>query len=248
MKKMILVLSMVVVILVATAGIAFAGNVEGTAGVAGNWVGGESIHSGYATSTNACKVCHDVHGNANWKLFMANDVASGCQSCHVDGGGGLPVYTNMTGVAHRVDGAAMTVPDSGGAVAFPDGLGCLNCHDAAPHGAGSVAGAYALTKQANHDDFCLKCHTQNDGRVAAGTRASNNTHVMVAKGAAYTDFGATTAAHVDDGATSATCISCHTSKLDFPHTGNFKLLTTGSAVAALDVECRLCHQGVGVNY
>jgi predicted CXXCH cytochrome family protein len=246
---MILVALLAVAMLASMAGVAYAGNTEGTTGVS-QWVGGDTVHSGYATTTNACKVCHDIHGNANYKLFIANDVATGCSTCHISVTAAPTVYTETD--VHRIN-VATTIPD--GSTDTPlaltgdaDELECLDCHNAAPHGAGAGTG-YALITESDNNSFCIRCHDENDGRVTAGVRASNNTHVMIADGGAYTEFGATVADDCDAGATSANCVNCHVDNVDFPHSGEYKLLTTGSAALALDAECRLCHGAtVGVEY
>lgn len=259
MKRILFVAVLVVAMVAAMTGVAFAGSTMGVAGIS-QWVAGDTVHSGYATTTNACKVCHDVHGNANYKLFIDNNVSNGCSTCHVIATAAPNVYTGATD-AHVLNVAAVVIPDStnaAGMLGTDNVLGCLDCHDAAPHGAGHTAAIYALTKDvtagATAEDFCLRCHDNNDGRLTAGVRADNTTHVMAPLAAVYTEFGAATTTHADAGATSATCRSCHVEPLaagggDFPHSGVYKLLTAGSAAQALDAECRLCHgTTVGVAY
>lgn len=258
MKKMILVAVMVVSLVVATSGIAYAGNTEGVTGVS-QWVGpfstpsqvtSDTVHSGYSTTTNACKVCHDIHGNSNYKLFIENDVATGCSTCHIAVTAAPTVYSDTD--VHRIN-TVTTIPD--GSVDAPlaltgevDELECLDCHNAAPHGANAGTG-YALVTESDNNDFCIRCHDENDGRVTEGVRASASTHVMIADGGAYTEFGATVADDCDADATSANCVNCHVDTTDFPHSGVYKLLTTGSAAQALDAECLLCHGAtVGVDY
>ncbi len=255
MKRMILVTVLALAMLAAMSGVAFAGNTEGVAGVS-QWVITDTVHSGYASTTNACKVCHDVHGNANYKLFIANDVSTGCSTCHVAVTAAPNVYTAALD-AHVIGGALATMPDSSntaGMLGTDAILGCLDCHDAAPHGAGHAGAFYALTKASTAGttsvDFCLRCHDENDGRVdGAGAIEDANTHVMVAVGGSYVRNGDITATHADGGVTSANCVNCHVDVTDFPHSGVYKLLTAGSAAQALDAECRLCHGAtVGVSY
>jgi len=249
MKRMILITVLAVAMLAAMTGVAFAGNTIGVAGVS-QWVVGDTVHSGYASTTNACKVCHDVHGNANYKLFIENDVTTGCNTCHVSVTAAPTVYSGAID-AHVIGGALATLPDStnaAGMLGSDNLLGCLDCHNAAPHGANAGTG-YALVQEDDNNDFCLRCHDENDGRLTLGLIADANTHVMVLEGDSYIRNGDITADHADADVTSANCINCHVDVTDFPHSGVYKLLTAGSAAQALDVECALCHgDTVGVTY
>ncbi|MDO8847561.1 MAG: cytochrome c3 family protein [Coriobacteriia bacterium] len=249
MKRMILVAVLALAMLATMSGVAFAGNTEGVAGIS-QWDGVDTVHSGYAATTNACKVCHDVHGNANYKLFIDNNVSTGCSTCHVTLTAAPNVYTGATD-AHVIGGALATLPDSSntaGMLGADAVLGCLDCHNAAPHGAGAGTG-YALVTEDDDNDFCLRCHDENDGRLTLGVIADTNTHVMVAVGDSYIRNGDITADDADAGVTSENCINCHVDVTDFPHSGEYKLLTAGSAADALDAECRLCHGAtVGVSY
>lgn len=257
MKKTILVLALTVAMLAAMSGIAYAGNTEGT--FDSTIAGGAKIHSGYAAGNNDCKACHDVHGNTNYKLFIANSTSAGCTLCHITTTVGTAVYGSDPDV-HRI-AVDTTTPDTAADELDRSGsasqLDCMDCHDAAPHGVGYTAGTdYPLTKgfaiATESVEFCLQCHDENDGRVPAGTtRTDLGTHVMIAQGGAYTENGATNAVHANALSTSALCTSCHTngSKTDFPHTGNFKLLDDAAGADLLDVTCLRCHSaGVGVTY
>lgn len=264
MKKTIMIVALAMVMLFAFSSIAFAAltdsldTVEGVAGLTQSPT--DSAHGGYAQSTNSCKLCHDVHQNANGHLFLAATTSAGCYVCHVSGVGSVnSVYTG-TAVAHDITDGVLTIPDSGATYATDestgvDGLTCMGCHDAAPHGKGFAAGGYALTKQANHVAFCVKCHKANDGRVVGGL-VEQPTHVMALVGTTYVDKGSASGiGAADSGATSADCINCHTNGgtasvlgTDFPHTGTFKLLMTGATAQGLAPECLACHSGVGSAY
>lgn len=278
MKKMLLIVVLAMVMILAYASVAVADSPtdEGVAGTT-QWNSGESVHSGWDTTTNGCKVCHDVHENSNAYLFVFDNVQTGCVTCHTSGGGGLPVYTGTGGLdatdgGHSLTAGDVDVPDSDGINPSPaPGIGpgddviavfnCLTCHDAAPHGAGqgtlSSTGIVPLvtTNGTTQTDFCVRCHDPNDGRPVAGVKTTP-THVMVAKGDAYTGEAGTTAAHADDAADAKECKNCHINAAaiggdsgDYPHTGNWKLLKTGAAALNLDTECLLCHGAtVGVMY
>lgn len=256
MKKMLIVAVMVVAIFAAMSGVAFAHTTEGVNGAA-QFVAadGGMVHGSYATTTNACKVCHDVHGNTSYKLFLAASASEGCAVCHVAVTAATTVYTGAYD-AHVIDADSTlaALPDSSSTVGMLGSdalLGCMDCHDAAPHGMGAGTMIALSTEATSRTDFCLGCHDENDGRLTGGVRADDNTHVMAGLGVAYTEFGATTTTHADAGATSATCENCHTNGTadDFPHSGNYKLLIDGAAAQALDVSCMACHgAGVGVAY
>lgn len=263
MKKTIIVLSLAFVMVFAFAAHAMAATcqphqtAEGVTFLddASNWVSTENVHGGYADTTNSCKVCHDVHENANAHLFITTVVSDGCVLCHTDGGGGTAVYTGTS--AHDLLNADEIIPDVGGTNGFDDdtvidALSCIDCHDAAPHGAGesTASGHYTLTTADDPVDFCVACHAANDGRVSGGD-VGQPTHVMAAVGTSYNDFAGTPGiGAADSGATSADCVNCHTngSADDFPHSGNYKLLADGAGQYALADVCLGCHSGVGTDY
>lgn len=249
MKKTVFVLVLAMVMILAMGSVAHAATIEGINGIS-EWVTSDSIHQGYASSVNACKVCHDVHENPNAKLFITDNMNDGCGLCHTGGTTGVQVYTGT----ERHTRGAMLIPDSGGTNGPADdltanissgGLICIDCHDAAPHGAGAPDPFIVAlsTESTSMTDFCLKCHEVNDGRLVGGQRTDKLTHVMAGLGATYTEFGSTTTSHADVGANSSTCANCHTNgtQTDFPHSGNYKLLVDGSTAKGLDVECRMCH-------
>lgn len=251
MKKMIIVTILALAMLFSMAASAYAtGAGEGTFATAVELGDVANVHGTYAATTNACKVCHDVHGNANAKLFIAAVASDGCILCHDALGLGAAVYQGVGTTAHLADETITIIPDGTGGV-FDGNLGCMDCHSAAPHGAFEGTYGKLSTVDGTETDFCASCHLPNDGRVAG----VNPTHIMVAQ-------DLVTYTHALTGATSATCASCHTNfdgtdNADYPHEGNYKLLNQNvSSGTDLDDSCRPCHvdstlnaeAGVGYDY
>lgn len=254
MKKTMIVVVLAVAMLATMSGIAYAGYATPDPNVDEQW----AAHSGFAATTNYCKQCHDVHGGVmntdNTPLWRYGTVTDVCYYCHVGGAAmsGDQVYGDTTFEAEHTIGAT-NVPDA--AVAGPthaglgsdDKLGCFDCHDAAPHGAGATSsgwgsgGALITTTKSFGTAYCGGCHDLNDGG-ALGGGGSDTTHPIVSS---VTD--ATVAFGASQG-----CISCHDSTLanGFPHQTNgyamlqdTALLTGG--IYPLDDICMTCHPNVG---
>jgi len=107
-------------------------------------------HGGYTTGTNACGMCHTVHGSTGApKLLPGDTIKDTCQTCH-DGTGGRGVYgmiaargvavggghsletTGLVPGGNATDGSSATMAFSG-----PDStLTCSDCHS--PHASDCV--------------------------------------------------------------------------------------------------------------
>lgn len=101
-------------------------------------------HGGYATTTNKCAVCHQVHtAPAGGHLLLAGATVKGtCETCH-DGTGGAGVYGVVAArlgpgavkSAHSIDTTGAIPggdPSTGATFTAPFVLGCADCHS--PHG------------------------------------------------------------------------------------------------------------------
>lgn len=178
-------------------GVAFAGGYVPTT----SWSG--SPHGGYSAATNKCKVCHAVHeggdsnetgDNSTYKLLRyrngQQNVLGACRYCHdASGISDKKVYTETatdanTQSEHRI--GATVIPDStnpprGITYGYNENLDCLDCHMAAPHGAGAQNND-ALTGVENVKQwwsggpqlitFCGSCHDDN----AITDSYNTNTH------------------------------------------------------------------------
>ncbi len=236
MKKLLIIAAIVVAIVAMTGTVAMAG--QGSSGY--NTVVGAtvSIHGSYADTGNECEVCHAVHGaTGTYKLLRNNSAASACNACHVGASAltAAKVYTFTSGVlAEHVIGAS-SVPDNGNGTSVSS-LACMDCHDAAPHGAGANASgklstaAYTGSEQA----FCAGCHEANN----AGT----DTHVFDSSADNVRAFAA-----------SGDCNDCHNDTAGFPHeTQTLRFRAGTTSTDGVDAICLDCHDngtsGVGRTY
>ncbi len=216
-----------------------------------------SIHGGYAATSTYCKSCHDVHGGTvdhanDAYLFRWATATDGCVACH-DGASTLTTHKVYltAGVQlseHTISAATTVIPDStadaGLMLDGVAGLGCADCHNAAPHGMGEgtlfVDGALIkATSGATVTEFCgTNCHNLND-RVGETT-----THPMgAAEAVAYAE------------APAASCISCHNDLVadGFPHESvNYAFLGTDAGTTDnvyQDGVCTAsCHPNVGSTF
>lgn len=267
MKKTIFIVLVVIAMLAMGATSAFAAGYKVDTGWSVGADGDPATlrHSGYATTTNACKACHDVHGagtitalgaptatpSANLKLYRWDTSSDGCNACHLGTSAlsAVQVYTVATALttAEHTLGVGV-IPDSAADAGLAlDGvnttvLDCFDCHDAAPHGAGSTADLIKadLTTVAGVNAYCgTRCHDLNDGDVTSHSLKPapvDGVHAFV----------------VAD-----SCYKCHTSagSAGFPHQDVDDYAFLGSATladSALDAKCVSCHisggSGVGLTY
>lgn len=219
-----------------------------------------AAHDGFGASTNFCKQCHDVHGGVladdNTPLFRYGVVADSCAYCHVGGGAmsGAQVYTVATFEAEHTIGE-LAIPDRNTADGLGSDakLGCIDCHMAAPHGAGTASswgtsGALITSAYNDPNDYCgALCHDMNDEGALGGTGA-DATHPIVAT---VTDSTVANAATVS-------CLNCHDATTvatvsEFPHrSGGWAFLQNtaldadaSAATQPLDGVCMTCHPNVG---
>lgn len=248
MKKILFICIIVVAIMAISATSAFAYKVDTI-----NY--NNARHSGYATTTNACKACHDVHGGSTnlgtgvaSMLYRWDTASAGCTACHQ---GAAPLTTTVVyglvgAVAEHTIGAAAVLDstdDTGISTTAPATLDCFDCHNAAPHGAGAGypgATGTSLITEATVNAFCLRCHDKNDDVATS--------HPVGALGT----FDSTTS-----WASSTNCTSCHTSAAGdgFPHqdAADYAFLgVAGVTEIAQDAKCITCHisgaAGVGLTY
>ncbi len=116
---------------------------------------GKGPHGLYATGSQRCEICHEIHDAGGAKLLPAATVTSSCNMCH-DGTGGKGVYgaiqartgvdPQVTGGGHAIDTTSV-VPggdsSTGGSATMAFGgpggtLGCDDCHS--PHDSQTVTG------------------------------------------------------------------------------------------------------------
>lgn len=223
-------------------------------------------HGGYATTTNLCSFCHAVHnagidgnGGGAYKLTRSSNgqVLGACYYCHESGGlvtkqpySTASFDSEPVRAEHRL-GIATEVPDSTipttVSIGLDSKLDCVDCHNAAPHGAGETADS-KLFKDAvavgNVTPVCVRCHNKNFVEIFNGA-----SHVMTVSpdgGLAYR--GVTV---VGGGVSSTRCVSCHSNlgKGMFPHissaarflkTAAGDLNASGSS-GSLDAVCMECH-------
>lgn len=148
MKRFVIFMVMVMVLVGAMAGSAFATRYD--SGYAP--FTGVSPHGGYSTATNKCAVCHAVHNPGNISALTAGqksdevardgalngseallraDIANACTYCHITGGfaiktvynESIALYTAPNTNAHTTNGAPMS----------DVGVRCTDCHQV--HGA-----------------------------------------------------------------------------------------------------------------
>lgn len=121
MKKLFLAIAPALVILAATAALAFAAAGDSTYLVPGTTGDGQSPHGGYDTNTRRCSVCHAVHhAKAGGQALLPTSMATGCVYCHIQTftgyikvyAGAMGNYTNASSHAH----------DNAG------GVTCNSCH------------------------------------------------------------------------------------------------------------------------
>ena len=108
---------------------------------------GTTPHSGYASTSNKCKVCHAVHDAASGgQVLLRSTVANACNYCHVGGtistkqpyGNSTTSYTNDYAWNHSSVGYGSIVnTDAKASFSAEESSTCTNCH--------SVHGANAIT-------------------------------------------------------------------------------------------------------
>lgn len=244
-------------------------------------------HNGtYSTATNKCSNCHAVHnagtdyaGTNVYKLLRTADASAAqgaCNFCHITGAAGVPQPYSTASFSgaperarHRVDGTADTIPDS----TVPTGassqlgsdlvLGCLDCHNAAPHGSGNV---WKLTKDEGAGGFtletpvCKRCHDKNYTPNDKDQAFDKQTHPMVDNDNRRVGRATQVAA---TWANTYRCKFCHANAQGigiFPHVSRaarFLMSTAGDLNQAgtggyLDAVCTDCHRwssdGVGITF
>ncbi len=272
MKKAIIFLSVVVAVVIALPALAWAGGWSAAPVPAG------SPHTGYATSTSKCKVCHAVHeaenaaNTLNGEKLLRSTVTGSCDYCHVGGGfaatqvyNSLPAsYTANTGKEHTLSSANTTIPDSGDATGQANpandyvlaGFNCVSCH--AVHGANTILAGVRILKAnpgpstkftvTNQTGFCADCHDNNYATVKDLVGGPDQTSHYM---------GAVTSATLASTA-SDECRSCHsgagtpTPANNFPHRTDgldfLKDAYNGGATNLLDSVCLDCHPNVGSQF
>lgn len=246
-----------------------------------------SPHGNYTTATNKCSFCHAVHNAGTdynglnvWKLTRTNgdnEAMGACKYCHVSGSVSVKLPYNYTGGAaapararHSIDGTATVIPDSTvpGQLGANGYLDCLDCHNAAPHGAGNV---YKLTKDVGASSsmftpICKRCHDKNF--VDENDPWDKQSHPMVEStdGMTRPDRAAAGRQVVGAGWDTRDCKRCHANGGSaglgsFPHISRAARflqssagdLTADGSGGQLDVICLQCHrfgagEGVGLTY
>jgi len=177
---------------------AFRGYLAWTAGQSWSGDNSTSPHSGYATTTNKCAVCHAVHrADAGGTVLTAWDgsmapggdmmATSSCIFCH----GPSATFTDV-----RIQVGNSTSPYA----LSPHGR-CQRCHTPSPHGAG--ASAYPVLAQ-------KLFNTEADGAIAADIASGTNA-------LSASMFDLSDPALMDRGVTMGTgylCTACHDNAAD----------------------------------
>ncbi len=224
MKRMLIVLSLAVVLVVAGASSAYA------------------LHHGYDATSGNCRSCHAVHGATGDHLYnsaasrgaAAGSVYAGqqitldagsiaqdlCEWCHVYGTTYAVYQSGMTSAETPAGKFAMGMHEMG-AASIPDvgdstfdlaknatGLDCIDCHNAMPHAANANAAVAFYVQDAGATQvevvnaMCTRCHEGNNSATHAG-----ETHPLVTASAGYeTDNYGTQVIAFED---SADCLACH---------------------------------------
>lgn len=234
-------------------------------------------HGGYSSTSSICSFCHAVHnagidgnGGGVYKLTRSSNgqVSGACNYCHESGGiaSKQPYSTAAFGAEpvraqHRL-GVATIVPDSTipttVSIGLDSMLDCKDCHNAAPHGAGEVAGT-KLFKDAGYTTsdetaVCVRCHNKNYVQVFNG--GSHAMTTSVDGGLAYRGVKVV----IFDTLSTRKCVGCHGNLGTgmFPHISSASRFLMSAAGdlngmgGSLDAVCLTCHgfsgRQVGVDY
>ena len=269
MKKTMIIMVLTLAMIALSSSVAFAYQTDTYVDDPAAGIGGatNTIHGTYSASSTYCKSCHDVHGGTidhanDAYLFRWSTATAGCVFCHdaVAANTTHTVYTNggasnNTLAEHSIDVGVVVVPDSTddtGITTGGDGvvgLGCADCHTAAPHGAGEgtlfTDGALIkATDGATITAYCgTNCHDKNDMTAPDET----TTHPMAAAESVGYAF-----------VPAAQCTSCHDETLanGFPHDSlNYAFLGADAGTTDNiynDGVCLACHvsgaAGIGQTY
>lgn len=127
-KKIAFVLVLTCLAVVLSAGVAFGDYTDGD-GYAVNAAG--TPHTGYATTTVKCAVCHAVHrGPVGGEVLLRGTVANACEFCHIQANvSSVKVYDSV--VANYTTDTENNHSSVGGISE------CVDCH--AVHGAGAIS-------------------------------------------------------------------------------------------------------------
>jgi len=230
MKKALVVLAIVGLMVIALPAMASASGWDPLTG--------GSPHSGFATTTDQCKMCHAVHeadddaGSLNGVKLLRSDASGACDYCHVQNNFSIKeVYDNDsanyaadTGKEHTLSSGPTTIPDSGDVdggglptgeadpaddYVLTDGLQCTDCHSV--HGAGCIAGSKIL-----------KADPGPSPRFVPGSLATSTTEF---------------------------CADCHTNNyvtdkdVGGDQSSHYMGAVTSATADAASTECRSCHSG-----
>lgn len=262
-KKIAFVLVLTCLAVVLTAGVAFGLAGPGSSGpsdpYAANAAG--TPHTGYATTTVKCAVCHAVHrGPIAGEVLLRGTVANACEFCHIQANvSSIKVYNSII--------ASYTADTEYNHSSVGGNSDCVDCH--AVHGAaaisttiggintkilkantGTVPGGNTLVpatwsfaagtvRAGVVSKYCTQCH--NYWTDQYDDDATDQNHIMKAAGTynnTKTALGVANSTAVAY-APSTFCTSCHDSGADtaannFPHSTNGKrfLMSAVSSIAA----------------
>lgn len=267
MKRVVLVIPLAVVLVFSMATLAYASGYRDPATLAG-----ASPHTGYATTTNLCKVCHAAHGATGPEALLPSSKATACNFCHE---ASSPYSTKevydivdtSVKASHDMGVLLNTTPDTSKTATLSGTFVCSTCHST--HGANTILAGVDILKEnpagdspdsetvTTVDQFCADCHNKNLRESGTETYATT-THWMLAADSTTSWTG------------SQDCNSCHSEPVsdiippiedDYPHEGtSYFFLGTGkdtteiTDLSKLDNKCLLCHRnagdtlGVGLNF
>lgn len=249
-KRIVIALAVMVVFVLATAGVAYAAWGDSGYMTVGELdaggTGTTSPHGPYDATSKKCGVCHAVHAADSTGYILLKNAAGAdpCVYCHVSSAAGNIVVYN--GVSSKYTASSELAHDSGSV----GGFDCADCHTVHGTGAATVTDTASGTTNLRGQDATPYAGAVNDRsgaawtnfRVAstsgsvnlsqwcAGCHPYYNTafngasHIMTASIATYGNASSSISGSKVAWVSSAACSSCH----DSGSAGVFNLYGTGT--------------------
>lgn len=224
MKKFVFLVLVSFVFLLLLGSVALAGGYQ-TGGF------GTTPHSGYASTSTKCKVCHAAHdAAAGGQVLLSSTVANACNYCHITTatsskhpyGDTEANYTSDTAWNHSGVGyASIANTDAKASFVNQETSTCNDCHSV--HGANAITiGTTTIAKKdpgvaggptaTDENTFCANCHRSNHYSTSYnGAAPANYFGLSHIQGAANPSYGNTSATYTGRvaGTASTGCSNCH---------------------------------------